>query len=71
LHGYLANLWRYCGQPCKPSYYFDVEETPVMGAKLYEHWLEHLHARKELESMIRTIENLDSVLEPEPELVAV
>jgi hypothetical protein len=57
LFGYLACLWEFCGLARKP-WGFEPWKMYNEGAKHYADWLEHLHARKELESMIRGVEEI-------------
>lgn len=55
LFGFLGTLWEFCGLAGKP-YWFKAEAERELGAKHYEYWLEGLHKRKEIQSMIEGIE---------------
>lgn len=55
LFGYLAILWEFCDCMPKP-YGFEPMTEQTLGSKLYEHWLEGLHTRKQLREMIEAVE---------------
>lgn len=55
LFGYLDCLWEFCGLSKKP-WGFEAQRPYELGAKHYAYWLEELHVRKELQSMIAGIE---------------
>ena len=62
LWGYLSQLWEFCGLNSKPSWFRSegswFERYGTMGCERYKFWLDSLHRRKELESMIAAVEQL-------------